>query len=126
MARKATLTSTNSSSQRRWSRHALFARCIFLPPQLFGQGLDFDRVLPQRVIAMPLGKVGAPHEGAMLGGAAVIMPEVEVLEIKRCLARLLAHQAFLSQSFDNLLVRFHLFVGGLHNGFGLLVELIDP
>src|SRR6187397_51147 len=103
-ARNAMLTSTNASTQRHGSSHqrlssrrraeaALFAAGIFVAPQLLGDGLDFDGVFEQRVVAVPLREIGAPHERTVLGRPSVVMPEVKIFEIERRLKRLIADQS---------------------------------
>ena len=52
-----------------------------LPPQFVGLVLQFDGFAEQLVVAVPLDKVGAAHEGAVLAGTAVVVPEIEVGEV---------------------------------------------
>ena len=44
------------------------------PPELFGLGLEFNRVLKDRVVAVPLREILTAHEGAVLGGAPIVVP----------------------------------------------------
>src|SRR3954469_19771157 len=78
--RKARLTSTNRSSQSRESRSRLGTRAMGLP-QFVGLGLQLDAVLEHRVVAVPLHEVGPTHERPVFGGAAVVVPQVEVQEV---------------------------------------------
>src|SRR5690349_13888460 len=94
-ARKVRLTSANSSSQRRWLRYQL-AFLAMLPPQFVGHGLDLDRVLQQRIVAVPLHEVRSSHERAMLGRSAIVVPQVEVGEVNRLLERFRGKDALLA------------------------------
>src|SRR5437763_9036327 len=95
-ARKARLTRTNSSTHSRGRRYHLL-RLAMIPPKLLRHRLEIDHVRQHRVVAVPLDEVGAAHEGAVLGGPAVVVPQVEVLEVDRVLERLVGQQALLAQ-----------------------------
>src|SRR5438105_14255879 len=82
--RNVRLASTNSSSHTRQSLYQLFLATM-LSPQLVGHRRNLLAVFQQRIVAMPLHEVGAAHEGAMIGGAALIVPQVEVNEVNRLL-----------------------------------------
>src|SRR5437868_5910964 len=97
-ASAARLTKANSSSSRRWSRYHLLL--AMRPPQLVGHGLQFDGVLQDRVVAVPLHEVGPAHESAVLGRPAVVVPQVEVGEVDRLRERL-AEQVVLAQPVDD-------------------------
>ena len=43
--------------------------------------LEFDSLRKQFVVPMPLHKIGAAHERAVLRCAAVVVPEIEVGEV---------------------------------------------
>ena len=53
------------------------------PPQLLGLRFEFDGVLEDRVIAVPLREILSAHEGTVLGRAAVVVPQIEVEEVDR-------------------------------------------
>ena len=55
--------------------------CAMLPPQFVGIVLQLDGLLQQSIVAVPLHKIGAAHEGAVLAGAAVVVPQIEVGEV---------------------------------------------
>src|SRR3954452_7164542 len=78
--RNARFTITNPSSHSEGSRYHLFGFGMD-PPQFLGLRLEFDGVLEHRVIAVPLGEILSAHEGPVLGGAPVIVPEIEVEKI---------------------------------------------
>src|SRR3954466_12824774 len=120
-ARKLKLTTTNASSHRRGSRYHLFGFGMG-PPQLLGLCLEFNRVLEDRVVPVPLREVLPAHEGAVLGGAPVIVPEVEVEEIDRVGELGAADDLVGAKALVNLLGRLHLLVGA---GDGLLRLVVD-
>src|SRR5215471_5608140 len=93
--RKATFTRMNASSQTRGSRRQLFLSMG--TPQFPSHGFELDRVLEDRVVAVPLHEIGTPHERAMLRRAPVVMPEVEVMEVDRVLEGLSDQRAFLAE-----------------------------
>src|SRR3954462_3326065 len=99
--RKARLTRTNASSHSQWSRYRLLVLAMG-PPQFVGQRPQFHRVLEDRVVAVPLGEVGPAHEGGVLGGAAVVVPQVEVQEVDRVRERRALQHAVLAQPRDNI------------------------
>src|SRR5262244_3733707 len=80
--RKPRLTITNASSQRVGSRYHLFGLGM-APPQFLSPRVELNRVLEDRVVAVPLGEVLSAHKGPMLGGAPVVVPEIEVEKIDR-------------------------------------------
>src|SRR5262245_28672284 len=55
--------------------------------------VDLDAEPRQLVVAVPLHEVGAAHEGAVLGGAAEVVPEVELGELDRLVEGLRREQA---------------------------------
>ena len=60
------------------------AGCMLLS-QFLRLAPDFDQVLQDGIIAVPLHKIRAAHEGAVFGGAPVVVPEVEIVELDRLL-----------------------------------------
>src|SRR4051794_14126392 len=80
--RNPRFTMTNASSQSEGSRYQLFGPGM-CPPQLLGLRPELDGVFEDRVVAVPLGEVLSAHEGPVLGGPPVVVPEVEVEEVDR-------------------------------------------
>ena len=82
-------------------------------------------MLEDRVIAVPLGEVLSAHEGSVLGGAPVIMPEIEVDKINRVRERRTAYHLLGAQALVSLLGRLHFFIGARDGLLRLVVEAID-
>src|SRR5580765_7488897 len=82
----ARLNSAKSSTQALRLRHHLSAAGVLMA-QLVGLSPNFDQVLENGIIAVPLHKVGATHKGAVLGGPSVIVPQIEVFELDRVFER---------------------------------------
>src|SRR5579885_2694232 len=120
--RKARFTSTKPSTHSRGSRNQLLL--AMPPPQLGGLGLDLDGMLQHGVVAVPLHEVRSAHEGPMLGGAAVVVPQVEVGEVDGLRERLLAEQPLLAQAFEDVGGGLYLLVGGLDDLLGLVVDAL--
>src|SRR5690349_19171703 len=99
--RPAMLSRMNNSSQRSWRRYQRRSLAM-LPPHLGCHAAHLCRVLQQRVVAMPLHEVGAAHEGAVLGRAPVVMPQIEIREVNRRGEWLARQHAVLAQSLDDL------------------------
>src|SRR6516165_6371007 len=108
--RQPRFTMTNASSHREGSRYHLFGLGM-APPQLLSLRLELNGVLEDRVIAVPLGEVLSAHEGPVLGGAPVIMPEVEVKKIDRLREQGAAYHLLGAQALVSLLGRLHFFIG---------------
>src|SRR5271166_1517361 len=146
-ARKAILATRNHSTQSRglahhWSPRS--RRCMDLAPRVLvpaGRlGCRGSRILPQIggrflelgqlgddfVVAVPLDKVGPTHVRAVLGGAAAVMPEVEVQVLDRLVERLLRQQLVLAELLDDVLGLVDDLVGGPDHAFGFAVELENP
>src|SRR6187455_941260 len=100
-AKKARLMVTNDSGQSCESRHQLFRLGFMTPSQFLGLFLQLNRMLENGIISMPLGEVLPPHEGSVLGGAAVVMPEIEIEKINRFLERLACQHAVFPETFDD-------------------------
>src|SRR5215475_12964842 len=100
--RNVRFTITNSSSHTAGSRYHLFGPGMG-PPQLLGLRLEFNGVVQNRVIAVPLGEVLSAHESPMFGGAPVIMPQIEVEKIDRVRERRTGNHLVGAQAFVNLL-----------------------
>src|SRR5215467_3159254 len=119
--KKARLTRTNVSSQSRWSRYHLLVLAM-CPPHFLGHCPDLDGVREDRVVAVPLGEVLAAHEGAVLGGPAVIVPQVEVAEVDRLRERRRRQNAVLAQAGHDVRGGLDLPVGALDGLLGLVVD----
>src|SRR5215831_12593684 len=109
--RKPRFTMTNASSHTEGSRYHLF-RPGMAPPQFLSLRLELNGVLEDRVIAVPLGEVLSAHEGPVLGGAPVIMPEIEVEKIDRVRERRPGDHLVGAQAVVSLLGRLHFCIGG--------------
>src|SRR6185312_44322 len=72
--RGCTISSRHRSSQ--------LAVSMLLPHLRCGV-LQLDRLLQQRIIPVPLDEIRPTHEGSMLRGAAVVVPQVEVEKVHR-------------------------------------------
>ncbi len=95
------------------------------PPQLFGVVLQLDGLLQQAVVAVPLDEVGAAHEGCVLAGAAVVVPEVEVGEVDGVGEGRSGERAVLVQAVDDVLGGQNLGVGIGDDLLGLCVDAVD-
>src|SRR5262245_41680814 len=122
--RNARFTITNSSSHTAGSRYHLLGLGMD-PPQLLGLRLEFGGVLEDWVVAVPLGEVLAAHEGPVLGGAPVIVPEVEVEEIDRVRERRTGYHLVSAQAVVNLLGGRHFFIGARDGLLRFGVDAID-
>src|SRR5690348_17219481 len=71
----------NASTQSSGSFHQALLGAAMLFPQFRCHGVEFDRLLQHRVVAVPLDEIGAAHERAVFAGAAVVVPEIEVNKI---------------------------------------------
>src|SRR5271165_4844673 len=132
-ARKATLATRNHSTQSRGLVHhrsprsrrcmdlaprilvpagRLGGRGFRIPPQISGRFLELGKLGDDLVVAVPLDKVGPAHVRAMLGGAAAVMPEVEVQVLDRLVKRLLRQQLVLVELLDDVLGLVDDLVGG--------------
>src|SRR5271165_5956039 len=143
-ARKAILATRNHSTQSRglahhWSPRS--RRCMDLAPrilvpagrlggrrrfrivpQIRGRFLELGQLGDDFVVAAPLDKVGPAHVRTVLGGAAAVMPEVEVQVLDRLVKRLLRQQLVLVELLDDVLGLVDDLVGGLHHAFGFAVN----
>src|SRR5579872_7360050 len=130
-ARMARLVATNSSRSSSSSKtQATHRECSTLartmhPPQLDCIVLQLDRLLQQSVVAVPLHKVGAAHEGTMLARAAIVVPEVEVREIDWIGERRSRNDSVLVKPVDNGFGLEHFRVRAGDNFFGLRIDPID-
>src|SRR5262245_35190138 len=122
--RKPRLTMTNASSHRNGSRYHLFGLGMD-PPQLLGLRLELNGVLEHRVVPMPLREILSAHEGAVLGGASVIVPEIEVEEIDRMREGGPRYHLVGAKALVNLLGRFHLVVGAGDGFLRFVVDALD-
>ena len=59
--------------------------------------VQLHRARQHRIVAVPLDEVGAAHEGAVLRGPAVVVPQIEIDEIDRLRERRSRQQAVLAQ-----------------------------
>src|ERR1019366_2161431 len=113
--RKAMFTRTNASSHRRGSAyHLLFLSII--PPHLLGRAANLHDVFHHGVVAVPLDKVGATHECAMLGGPSIVVPQVKVSEVDRVLEGPAFEDTVLAQPIDDVLCRLGLVIGRNDHG----------
>src|SRR3954454_21905411 len=99
--RKARFTSTKPSSHSRWLRYHLLPLSM-CPPEFLGHGLQLDGVPEDRVVAVPLDEVGAPHEGPVLGRPLVVIPRGEGDEVDGLLEGFPREHAVLAQPLDDL------------------------
>src|SRR5215472_19124641 len=81
--RNPRLTMVNASTHSSGSVHQRSFGAAMLAPELFRHGFEFDGLLQHRVIPMPLDKIRAAHEGPVLAGPAVVMPQIEIHKINR-------------------------------------------
>jgi hypothetical protein len=96
-----------------------------LPPEFGGHALQLDSLLEHGVVAVPLDEVGAAHEGAMLRGAAVVVPQIEVEEVDGIRERRAGERAIGAQRGDEILRVLHAGVGGGDDLLGLDVDAVD-
>src|SRR5262249_33085526 len=122
--RKPRFTMTNASSHNPGSRYHLFGLGM-APPQFLSLCLELNAVLKDRVIAVPLGEVLSAHEGPMLGGAPVIMPEIEIEKIDRVRKRRTAYHLLGAQALVSLLGRLHFFIGARDGLLRFVVDALD-
>src|ERR1043166_2745599 len=73
-ATPARLKSANNSTHTAGLRYHLMAGCMF---QLLCFPVNFDEVLKNGIIAVPLNEIAPAHEGSVLGSATVIVPRSE-------------------------------------------------
>src|SRR6185437_17148957 len=116
--RNPILTIAKSSSQTAGSPYHLFGFGMD-PPERFGLLLDFDCVLEDRIVAVPLGEVLTAHEGAVLGRAPVVVPQIEVEEIDRLREERTGDDLVGAERLVDFLGGFYLIVGGGDGGLGL-------
>ena len=81
--------------------------------------------MEQAVVAVPLNEVGAAHEGSMLAGAAVVVPEVEVGEVDGVGEGRAGERAVLVQAVDDVFGGQDLCVGVGDHLLGLRVDAVD-
>src|SRR6516162_7258079 len=122
--RKPRFTMTKASSHRAGSRYHLFALGM-VPPQFLGLRLEFNGVLEDRVVAVPLGEVLSAHERPVLGGAPIVMPEIEVDKIDRVRERRTGYHLLGAQALVNLLGRLDFFIGARDGLLGFVVDALD-
>src|ERR1043166_1988870 len=79
--RKPILTSANASTQACGSAHQRSFASAMLSPQFLRHRLHLHHALQHGIVSVPLNEIGASHERAMLAGAPVVVPEVEVNEV---------------------------------------------
>src|SRR5579859_1591452 len=100
-------------------------RLAMLSLEFGGQGAEFNRFLEHRIVAVPLDEVGTAHERAVLAGAAVIVPKIEIDEVNRLRERRATQCAVFAQTIDQVLRGFHANIRGLYDLFGLAVDAVD-
>src|SRR6516225_9075571 len=81
--RKPMFTSAKSSTQSCGWFHQRSVSAAMLPPQLGCHRVQFDRLLQYGIVAVPLHEIGSAHERAVLAGASVVVPQIEVEEVNR-------------------------------------------
>jgi hypothetical protein len=82
-------------------------------PQFVGIVLKFNGLREQLVIAVPLDKVGSAHEGAVLAGAAVVVPQIEVGKVDGMRERRPGERAVFVQAVHDVFGGENLGVGAL-------------
>src|SRR5689334_6415258 len=115
--RHTRLNSMKTSSHRSCAPRQMFPFLLpatVLGTQLLRHSFQLDLLLQQFVVSMPLHKIRAAHERAMLSGAPVIVPYVEKDNIDGALIRLVSQHSLLAQSGNPLLRLLHFFVRRLH------------
>src|SRR6185369_10043927 len=115
--RNPTFTSANNSTHICGSSHQRLAAVSMSAPQGRRIGLQLHHLLQHRIVAVPLHEVSSAHESAMLAGASIVMPEIEVHEIDWLREGWSTHSAIFTEAGDQVLsvldfcirVRHHLF-----------------
>ena len=87
--------------------------------------LKFDGLRQHFVIAVPLDEVGASHEGSVLAGAAVVVPQIEVGKVNRVAERRARQGSVFVQSIHDVLGGKNLGVCALDDLFTLVVDSVD-
>src|SRR3954466_1651401 len=108
----AKFATANSSTSNCRSRSACLTSMT--PAQLVGLRAELHRSCQHRVVAVPLHEIGASHEGAVLRGAAVVVPQIEVDEIDRLRERRGVQQTVLLERRDDVGRVLYLPVGAGH------------
>src|SRR5580765_2914996 len=111
-ARPPRLSNTNNSTHIRGLWYHLTCCCMFFS-QLLGISTDFNQMLQDGVIAVPLDAVGAAHKSAVLGSSTIIMPEVEVFESDGLIEGRSGKHAVLAQAVHDCFSGEDFFVGGV-------------
>ena len=88
----------------------------------FSRTANFDQMLQDGIIAVPLDKIRATHKSPVFGCATEVMPQVEVFELNGLIERSSGQEAVMAQPVHHSLPGEDLFVGGLNDGLGLLVN----
>src|SRR5690242_16905504 len=123
-ARPPKLTSANHSTHIRGLRYHLSA-CAMLFAQLLRFAADLDEVLQDWILSVPLDEVGTSHERSVFCRAAIIMPEVKVLEGDRLFKGSPGQHTIFFESLHHRLAGLHFFVGCADHSFGFPVHSFD-
>ena len=81
-------------------------------------------MLEDGIVAVPLHVVGPAHERGVLGGASVVMPQVEIGELDFLAERIGGDEALGFQSIHDGLGGEDFFVGGVHHGGAFLEDAV--
>src|SRR5215467_7510981 len=79
--RKPRLRITNTSTHRSGRFHQESLAAGMPSPELVSHGMQFDGLLQHGIIAVPLHKIRPAHESAVLAGAPVIVPQIEIHKV---------------------------------------------
>src|SRR5215475_5322205 len=79
--RKPRLRMTNTSTHRSGRFHQASVAAGMGSPELGSLGIQLDGLLQHWIIAVPLHKIRPSHESAMLAGAPVIVPQIEIQKV---------------------------------------------
>src|SRR5579883_1457496 len=79
--RKPMFTSANNSTHNWGSSHQRRSSATMLLPQLRSVRLQLHHFLQHGIVAMPLDEIGTAHKRAVLAGASVVMPQIEIGEV---------------------------------------------
>src|SRR5262249_4912312 len=123
-ANPARLNNANSSTHIRGLRYHLRAGSMLFA-YFFSRTANFDQMLQDGIIAVPLDKIRATHKSPVFGCATEVMPQVEVFELNGLVERSRGQEAVMAHPVHHSLPGEDLFVGGLNDGLGFLVNPFD-
>src|SRR5271169_2269074 len=101
--RNPTFTMTNASTRNQGCSHHELLFSAMASPKFVGHRLQLYLLFQHGIVSVPLHEVGAAHEGSVFGGAAIVVPQIEIQEVDRLREWRTVQQAFVTQAIDQIL-----------------------